>query len=463
MTEDREQGASQMAAKSIDPEWAWQPFAPSANQPWDRRAAAHLYRRAGFGATLAELDAAIRQSPQVVADALLAGASPATLDAEHESLANTLLSTGEPRQLAAWWVYVLLQSKRPLLERMTLFWHSHFAVSAAKVTDAVLMLQHHQLLRRHALAGFRPLVQQAARDPAMLLYLDSATNRKGHPNENFARELMELYCLGEGHYSEQDVQELARCFTGWEIKQGKFRFNRFQHDSGAKRLLGKEGLFPEGQAIDWILDQPQTALFVVGKLYREFICDEPAPARELLEPLAQDFRDSGLQIGPVVRRMLSSQLFYSATARGRKVRSPVEFTMGLLRPLQGTVNAHQLAADLEQNGQGLFYPPNVKGWEGGRTWINSSTILGRANLASRLLKDEKTLWGGLKLDQYMANLGVDAPDRAIDLFQELLMAVPLAPERRARLIEARRSDTLTGQNLTGLLGALVAMPEFQLC
>ena len=356
----------------------------------------------------------------------------------------------------------MLATKNPLLERMTLFWHGHFATSADKVTDANLMFEQNRLLRRYALGDFRLLVQEISRDPAMLVYLDSATNRKAHPNENYARELMELFCLGEGNYSEKDVQELARCFTGWEIKLGKFRFNRFQHDSGSKTVLGKSGAFDDGASIDWILEQPQAARFIVGKLYRQFVCDEHDPPPELLEPLANELREHEWQIGFVVQRILGSQLFFSAHALGRKVRSPVDLAVGLLRSLEGTTNSHQLAADLQQNGQGLFFPPNVKGWDGGRAWINSSTILGRANMMTRVIGDEKTRFGGGELDEYFGRLGANKPDQIIDVLVELLLAVPLPPSSRDSLIEICDKNANRARGIGEAIHALAALPEFQL-
>jgi uncharacterized protein (DUF1800 family) len=452
------------SANTIDPEWAWQAFSPTADQPWDRAAAAHLFRRAAFGASAAQLDAALEKSPDAVVEELLEGATESSdFRRDRDSLAAAVLSTGEPQQLAAWWAYVMLHTPHPLLERMTLFWHGHFAVSAAKVTDAELMFQQNALLRRRALNDFRALVHDVSRDPAMLIYLDSATNRKGRPNENFARELMELFCLGEGQYSEQDVQQLARCFTGWEIKQQKFRFNRFQHDSGEKSLLGKAGTFPDGEAIDWILDQLRAAEFIVGKLYSALVCDEPAPDQQLLAPLADEFRTSGMNTGAVVRRILTSRLFFSDHARARKVRSPVDLAVGLLRTLEGTANTHQLSSDLQANGQGLFFPPNVKGWDGGRTWINSATILGRANMTTRLLADGSMRFGGGALDEYFSRLGAAEPEQIIDRVAELLVAVPLSPKRRARLIEVCGKNSNRSRGIAEAIRTLAALPEFQLC
>jgi uncharacterized protein (DUF1800 family) len=380
---------------------------------------------------------------------------------DSDELARTILATGDPKQLGAWWTYVLLNSTHPLRERMTLFWHGHFATSADKVNDAGLMLDQNRLLRRHALGDFRALVQEISRDPAMLIYLDSATNRKAHANENYARELMELFCLGEGHYTEKDVQELARCFTGWEIKSGRFRFNRFQYDAGTKSILTRTEVFPEGTSIDWIVDQPQAARFIVGKLFRQFICDEPASPTTLLEPLAVELRESW-QISRVVRRMLGSQLFFSSHAFARKVRSPIDLAVGLLRSLEGSANAHRLAAELLQNGQGLFFPPNVKGWDGGRAWINSSTILGRTNMVGRILGDEHTRFGGGSLEEHLAKWDCRGANEIVVRLAELLLAVPLSEPARAALVKLVEQPSDRSRSLAGAIHALAALPEYQL-
>jgi uncharacterized protein (DUF1800 family) len=448
---------------TIDPTWAWQPFRPSAEHEWNRSLAAHLFSRATFGATLEQVEAAVKQEPAFVVEQIISGASESSSDRQKsDEFATTILATGDPQQLAAWWVYVMLATTNPLVERMTLFWHGHFATSAAKVADANLMYAQNQLIRANALGDFRLLVQEISRDPAMLIYLDSATNRKSHPNENYARELMELFCLGEGHYSEKDVQELARCFTGWEIKSRKFRFNRFQHDSGSKTILGKTGHFDDGASIDWILEQSEAPQFIVGKLYRQFVCDEPDPPPELLEPLAIELRERDWQISAVIRRILGSQIFFSAHALGRKVRSPVDLGVGLLRSLDGTTNTHELAAELKRNGQGLLFPPNVKGWDGGRAWINSSTILGRANMMARLIGDAKTRFGGGKLDEYFERLGADKPAQIIDVLITLMLAMPLPSPARDRLVETCGNDANRARGIGKALRALAALPEFQL-
>jgi hypothetical protein len=216
------------------------------------------------------------------------------------------LATGNVKRLSAQWVYRMLTTPAQLQEKMTLFWHGHFATSAAKVDDAELMQRQNDLRREHALGDLSQLLLEISRDPAMLIYLDSVSNRKSHPNENYAREIMELFALGEGNYTEQDIRELARCFTGWEIKRKKFRFNRYQHDSGTKTVLGTTGKLSGEEGVAIVAGQDTAPQFIVGKLIRFFVMDEPAPPNDLIEPLARELRKNNMQIAPTVRRILGT-------------------------------------------------------------------------------------------------------------------------------------------------------------
>ena len=452
------------ANQMIDPNWAWQPFQPSDQQPWDRAQAAHLFRRAGFGADRDLLDEAAGKNPATVVEELIAqNLETDDFRTVADSLAQTLLAGGDPMKLSAAWVYRLLFTPAQLLEKTTLFWHGHFATGADKVKNASMMWKQNQLLRKHALGNFEALAQAIAKDPAMLIYLDSASNRKSHPNENFARELMELFCLGEGHYTEGDVLELARCFTGWEIRNDRFRKNRYQHDGGEKQILGKSGEFDGEEAVRIVIERDDMPRFICRKLYRYFICDEPAPPDALLEAPAKTMRESGLQIAPVLRQMLGSNLFFSAHARARKIKSPVELVIGMLRGLGGTTNSELIAQGLREIGQGLFYPPNVKGWDGGRAWINSSTLLGRANLFESILSNEATKFGGKSLAGYLGGQDVSSPAEAIDHFETCLMAVPIAPETRSQLEQEFGTPKKDPeQNYRRLLHAITSLPEFQL-
>ena len=446
-----------------DPKWAWSTFEPTRQSPWDLKAAAHLFRRAGFAASRNELDEAIQRNPQSVVDDLVAVESEsAKFQLQMKSLIGAALATGNVKQLSAQWVFRMLSTPVPLLEKTTLFWHGHFATSAAKVDDADLMQQQNDLLRENAVGDFAKLLLEISRDPAMLLYLDSASNRKSHPNENFAREIMELFCLGEGNYTETDVRELARCFTGWEVKRKKFRFNKYQHDRGNKTVLGVTGPLAGEDGVAAVAAHSAGPKFIVSKLIRFFIMDEPVANDELIEPLAKELRGNDLYIRPTIERILKSNLFFSAHARGRRVRSPVELGVGLLRSMDGSTDAFQLAQAIEDLGQGLYYPPSVKGWDGGRTWINSSTLLGRANTVRQLLDSRKTRFGRTRLAEYLGQQGVERPSELANWMEPLLFAVPIPQGARKRLAQI---DSLKGdenQKMKDAVHILCSLPEFQL-
>lgn len=450
--------------QTFDPIWAWQPFKPTAEQPWDRVLAAHLFRRTGFGADVATLDAAVKRTPaEVIEDLLISNREQSAFRSTADALAKATLAGGDPKQLSAAWVYRLMHTPTQLLEKMTLFWHGHFATGAEKVTNASMMWNQNQLLRDHALGDFGELVQRMSQDPAMLIYLDSAVNRKAHPNENFARELMELFCLGEGNYTEADVLELARCFTGWEIKSDTFRKNRYQHDSGPKTVLNQTGDFDGEDGVRIVLEQPSVERFLARKLYRFFISDEPQPADESLQPLADTLRRNKLQIAPALKMLFSSNLFFSSLAISRKIKSPVELIVGALRCLNATTNTQMIAKGLLEIGQGLFYPPNVKGWDGGRAWINSSTLLGRANLIADVLSSDTTRFGGTTLTQYLDQLQVNTIDQAIEHFERLLLAIRLDATTRTKLRESAEAVASDKERqMRSLLHSITSLPICQL-
>ncbi|MCO8121280.1 DUF1800 domain-containing protein [Stieleria sp. TO1_6] len=450
--------------QTIDPDWAWQPFEPTSQRPWDRSLAAHLYRRSGFGADLARIDQAVMRTPaEVVSELISNNQETPDFRSTADSLAEATLAGGDPAKLSAAWVYRLLYTPNQLLEKMTLFWHGHFATGAEKVNDARMMWNQNQLLREHALGDFGRLVHQISADPAMLIYLDSAKNRKAHPNENFARELMELFCLGEGNYGETDVLELARCFTGWEIKNKKFRKNRYQHDSGIKSVLQQRGDFDGDDGVRIVLEQPATQTFIARKLYRFFVSEERSPTDALLQPLANLFRESDLQIAPVVERILGSNLFFSSNSVACRIKSPVELVMGMLRSLHATTNTQLVGRGLKNIGQGLFYPPNVKGWDGGRAWINSSTLLGRANLIADILENEATRFDGGSLSECLDRREVQTPDQAIRYFEQCLLSVPLDDATRIQIQESVESISGdTERQMRAILHALTSLPICQL-
>jgi len=261
---------------------------------------------------------------------------------------------------------------------MTLFWHGHFATSQRKVRLGQLMYRQNVLLRREALGNFATLLHAVAKDPAMLIYLDNAGSRREAPNENFAREVMELFTLGEGHYGENDVKEAARAFTGWSLERdtGRFVYRRAWHDDGVKTVLGTTGRFDGDDVLDLLLARPETAEFVAAKLWREFVSPQPDAAE--VARWAAVFRDARYEVKPLLRAVLASNAFWAEENRATLVKSPVDLVAGTLRTYGiRPFELRPAVVTCAALGQNLFAPPNVKGWPGGDAWIDAATILGR--------------------------------------------------------------------------------------
>jgi uncharacterized protein (DUF1800 family) len=368
--------------------------------------ARHLLNRVGFGATDAEIAASAGLERADAVDRILAQtrteaslAPPAFVndaffpyyklraldDAQRTAMLRRNLEQGF--DLREWWLREMLLTPSPLTEKMTLFWHNHFATSQQKVRSIQLVYSHNVLLRRHALGNFGTLLHAVSRDPAMLVYLDNANSRRQSPNENFAREVMELFTLGEGHYTEADIKEAARAFTGWSIDRdsGQFVNRRAWHDAEVKTVLGKTGRFDGDQVLDILLARPESAEFLTRKLWREFV--SPAPDEAQVRRLAAVFRDGRYEIKPLVRALLLSDAFWAPENRASLIKSPVELVAGTLRTLEiHPMTLRPAVAATALLGQNLMSPPNVKGWPGGEAWINSATLLGRKQFIERLFR-----------------------------------------------------------------------------
>jgi uncharacterized protein (DUF1800 family) len=309
---------------------------------------------------------------------------------EDERRAFVRLQIERALELKSWWLAEMLATPSPLTERMTLFWHNHFTSSLQKVRSPALMYRQNVLLRKHALGNFGELLHTVSRDPAMLVYLDSATSRRGQPNENFARELMELFTLGEGKYAEQDIKEAARAFTGWSIDldTGEFRFRPRRHDDGVKTVLGRK-VSTGDEVLDVLLAQPATAEYVAARLWREFVSPQPQP--EELARVAAAFRESGYEVRAALRALLLTPAFWAPQNRGSLIKSPSDLIVGTMRQFAISVNDPLPFVFLMRAlGQDLLSPPNVKGWPGGEAWINSTTVLARKQFLERLLRVEES-------------------------------------------------------------------------
>jgi uncharacterized protein (DUF1800 family) len=402
--------------------------------------ARHLLARSGFAATPAEIEALAGLGRAEAVGAILdraegrtATTPPPAWTAEVQPLQPTGLSEAERlalrdtrraqgRELKAWWLEEMRRSPTPLVEAMTLFWHGHFTSGLDKVTAPVLLYRQNLLLRRHALGNFATLLREIARDPAMLIYLDNAESRKEAPNENFAREAMELFTLGEGRYTEADLRAAARAFTGWSVDpdSGAFRFRADRHDDGEKEIFGRRGNFGGDEAIDLLLARPETARTVVEKLWRQFVSERPDPSE--VARLAALFRDGGYEIRPLLAALFTGEAFWAAENRGRLVKSPVDFVIGTLRLFDLPVgDSRDLAWLTARLGQDLFDPPDVKGWPGGTDWIDGASLLDRQALIARITGDDRP--GGERPGIAMAGTGDPAASRAA-AFDRWVAALP---------------------------------------
>jgi uncharacterized protein (DUF1800 family) len=294
----------------------------------------------------------------------------------------------------AWWYRELLTTTSPFTERMVLFWHGHFTSSVQKVKYVPALVRQNELFRREAAGNFGRLLKEITRDPAMLMYLDGATSRKDRPNENFARELLELFTVGEGQYGERDIKEAARAFTGWSIDRqtGAHRVYRVIHDDGDKTFLGRSGNFDGDDIVAAVLAHPRTAERVVEKLWLEFV--SPKPDQAEVRRLAGILRGADYDMKPLLRAMLLSPAFRDPANRGTLFKSPVEMTVGTLRLLQIPVDDTQrLVRAGKLLGQDVFDPPNVKGWPGGEAWISSYTLMLREQGLQRIIQATQVAGG----------------------------------------------------------------------
>ncbi len=376
-------------AKRPDERSPWAAYEPSREAPWDLRRVAHLHRRAGFAATWGELQRDLKDGPKASIDRLLSGMAGADgVPGDFADVAGLLAaSAGDAERLKAWWVYRMLFGPDSLTERLALMWHNHFATSIAKVRDAAAMRRQNELFRDLARAPFGKLLAAVTHDPALLLWLDAPANRTGHPNENLARELMELFTLGIGHYTERDVKEAARALTGWTVVDGAFRVEAGQHDDGDKTILGRKGKWTGDDLVRMLLEQPATAERLASRLCEQFL-GERAVDEAAIKALAALLRGHELDVGWGVETVLRSRAFFAAANLGRRVLGPVEFAVGAARALELFEPAPStlvLADWCARLGQDLFQPPNVGGWPGGRQWISAQSMIGRANLAAALV------------------------------------------------------------------------------
>lgn len=497
---------------------------PINHSDWNEEKAAHLLNRAGFGAKPSEIERLAAMRPHEAVASLVEyeqvpDATPRPQWAQPDpELADTykamrLLSPEERNEqrkrmrrkqgreinnLRTWWLERMANSPRPLQEKMVLFWHGHFATSIEKVKLPYLMYLQNEVFRQHAMGRWIDLLTAASKDPAMLIWLDGAKSNRKKPNENFAREVMELFTLGEGNYSEEDIGEAARAFTGWSLERNRQQFvwRKHMHDPGTKSFLGRTGKFKGEDILRILLEQPQANRFITAKLWR-FFASETLPD-QLASELATRFRYHGQTFQPMLTDIFLSREFYSPGVMSRQIKSPVQWLVSTSRLMDMHLPPPMIANSMLKNlGQQLFRPPNVKGWDGGIAWINTNNLLSRYNYAKDLVEGGKGR--GPKSDDFAMRKLTKSDPQAREAVRERLMqsrlsrmppadvsrllpefqkmprdklvpqleahflTSPLKPERRAILNQyLAQQPKLNQESLRHAIRLLMCTPEYQL-
>lgn len=452
----------------------------------------HLYGRAGFGLSIQEWEQKRRQTvSQAVTELFTKALSTPPLsppdDPDIEGFRQmSEMDRAETRkkerrlvvlQSAAWIKRMSDENESPLLERMTLFWHGHFACQSKTSSLAGNQLN---TIRQHALGSFRELVLAIARDPSMIRFLNNQQNRKQKPNENFARELMELFTIGRGNYTEKDIKEAARAFTGWSsTAKGEFIFRTRVHDYGQKTFFGKSGRFDGTDIIDMILEKKDTAQFIVRKIYRYFVNEQINEGH--VQHLTNVFYASDYNIEKLMREIFLSEWFYEAQNRGSKIKSPVDLVAGMMKNLHIEFENELALAFLQKSlGQSLFNPPNVAGWPGNRSWVDNSTLMIRLNLPAYLfnskevnfkLKEEfeakrqnkitRRLTAKLNLNPIIAKVQGKTVEEQVNYLSTYLL--PKSSQGSMQLFKHITRGKSAEDTTKLILLGLLSLPEYQMC
>ncbi len=484
---------------------------PVSSERWNFSAAAHLLNRAGFGGPPAEIERLAALTPTAAVaeltrydEAATAALKPdwAKPDPERaEKLRRVRDASPEERkelqkeaqreqrrrmlELQDGWLKLMAGGPHPLQEKLTLFWHGHFATSVTKVKDAYLMWRQNDLLRRLGAGDWLTLLREVTRDPAMLVWLDQAQSKPAHPNENYARELMELFTLGEGHYTEKDVTEAARALTGLTLDRLKQEptFRPRLRDAERKTLFGQIGNFNGDDLLKLIVAQPQSARFITAKLWRFFAGTEPSP--ELAEALAAEFRRHDNRFRPFLQTMFLSEEFHSPVVVRQQIKSPVQLLVMACRQLERELPGPLIDSNALRNlGQEPFNPPNVKGWDGGIAWINTNTLLSRHNLALLLTTGENSLPAvarkpaakkiatrvlnrlsppAANADKIFTAEDRKSPERLLAVVERRFLNAPLRAQDRAALSDYLHAQgDLDNHDLLGLIRLAMCTADYQL-
>jgi len=454
------------------PDDPFAPYVPDEGRPWSVPRANHLFRRFCFGPKREWVESALKSGPAEAIDGIFGFAHDSDPFAELYEQTRGLVPFDGHARVQDWWAHRLVNTRQPLQERVALMWHDHFATGGGKVPPARMHRQIN-LFRTRGLGSFRTLLVEVGRDPAMLLWLDGNASNKRGPNENYAREVMELFTLGIGNYEERDVKELARCFTGWRIDGEGSRRDKGAFDAGEKTLFGRRGKFDDADACDLLLGHPACAPFVARKLLAEFV--HPRPLPEHVEHYAGRLKANDWQIAATLREIVASRLFFSDWAYRAKIKSPADLVIGGMYALGAGGNAAFAREQMNRMGMSLLFPPTVKGWDGEAQWINSNTVLQRFNFGLDLVRQrDNEFFQKTRFDEYLKRHDLTTAERVVDHYAQTLLDGDLG-DGRARLVDYMNRNeknepakfepkgNAVRSKVKGVLHLMMGTPEFQLC
>jgi len=462
--------------------------APPPRNTWTPRAAAHLLSRAGFGGSPEDVQRLYEAGHERAVEALLSGADDSNtfpkpewaeptdyaevrmemrgLNREERRERSRMRRRNNTRNLAdlvSWWTWRMRYTSHPLREKMTLFWHGHFATSYVKVRDPFLIYRQNEIFRTHGLGDFRTLTKAVSKDPAMMRWLDVDRSKKEKPNENFARELFELFTLGEGNYTEDDIREAARAFTGYRIdpRTLEFRFAERQHDPGEKQVLGRTGNWTGDDVVELAITRPESAHFITLKIWH-YLAGEEAPEQPVAR-LADHFRAAKYDIASLLHEIFYTPEFYSEAVVGKQIKSPIQWLVQSARQLDTELPAVRDQRRIFQDlGQIPFLPPNVAGWDGGRSWINASTLLARYNHTAKFVKappNRRDEFLTLVPDESLAD-----PQTLVAALEKRLFMIPVPETDREKFVQFARTNESGSDSkaFVDLVRLMMSTPAFQL-
>lgn len=465
------------------------PYVPTPTKPWNKRLVSHLLNRTMFGAKVSQVNSVLNLTPSEAVDQLFVPYGspdpPGPWVTEAPDF-NSPYNTQRMSQLRTWWVRLMYEQPISIREKLILFWHNHFVSEGSTVVIPQYMYIQNNIFRTQAFGNFKDMAKQITRDPAMLIYLDGRYNVVGNPNENYARELMELFTMGIGNYTETDIREAARALTGWVLSGLSSVFVPSRHDYGNKTILGQTGNFNDEDVINIIFSQPITAKYICKKLYKFFVHESSnmSYANHVIDEMGDILRNNNYELQPLLKILFKSKLFYSDEILSSIVTAPLDLMLGAIKKMNiifdpSSINTRLnfVIAQSSSAGQYILDPPNVQGWVGYRQWLSTLSMPTRASFLESIVTgiQKNGLPTGFSIDALQFALSFPYPNDAYRLTKDMaehLVRLDLTPKQIRALLDVlldgtlienwNINDPLAASRIKKYLKALVYLAESQL-